>query len=168
MALKDRYFTVAEAAKELGVTRQTISRWIKGGKIAADRVGRVALIEKKELHQFHRKRLSEAAADNIIALVYGKLEEYFREKGYLNADERLKGASKERAIIAAETDGTIRIVNVTEEEIEEAFNYCTEPLAEFLHNFNRAVARQFPALIKGEVTKKRRKTPKRQGGGVLE
>ena len=42
MALKDKYLTISEAAKELGVTRQSISRWIKEGRVTAEKIGRNA------------------------------------------------------------------------------------------------------------------------------
>ena len=59
MSLKDKYCTISEAAKELGVTRQTIYRWIKGGKITVERIGRETLIERAKLNilqqsEFHR------------------------------------------------------------------------------------------------------------------
>jgi len=50
MVLKDKYFTVSEAAKELGVTRQTISRWISTGKIPAEKIGREKLMLKKDVY----------------------------------------------------------------------------------------------------------------------
>lgn len=87
MALKDKYITVSEAAKELGVTRQTISRWIAKKYVPVERVGRVALINKKDLQRYHNRRLSEAAADSIIALYLATAEDYVREKGNINVDK---------------------------------------------------------------------------------
>jgi excisionase family DNA binding protein len=55
MALKDKYFTVSEAAKELGVTRQTISRWISTGKIPAEKIGREKLILKKDIQDAQKR-----------------------------------------------------------------------------------------------------------------
>ncbi len=50
MPLMDSYFTVSQAAKELGVTRKTISRWLVDGKLSAERVGREKLIKKGEVY----------------------------------------------------------------------------------------------------------------------
>jgi excisionase family DNA binding protein len=47
--LKDRYMTISQAAKELGITRQTVSRWIREGKIEAEQVGREKLIGRENL-----------------------------------------------------------------------------------------------------------------------
>ncbi len=52
MALKDEYFTISEAAKELNVTRQTISRWIKQRKIVAEKIGRETLVKKDEIRNY--------------------------------------------------------------------------------------------------------------------
>ena len=49
MALKDDYLTISEAAGYIGVTRQTISRWVKQGKLKAEKVGREVVIHKKDL-----------------------------------------------------------------------------------------------------------------------
>ncbi|MBA7661050.1 hypothetical protein ES703_69062 [subsurface metagenome] len=92
MALKDNYVTITEAAKQLGVTRQTISRWIAKKYVPAERVGRVALIKKKDLHKYHKWRLSEAFADRFIDLYLGTAEDYFREKGRLEEGQHLEFA----------------------------------------------------------------------------
>jgi excisionase family DNA binding protein len=58
MELKEKYCTVSEAAEELGVTRQTVSRWISDGKLVAETIGREKLIDKKQLDQFADIRVS--------------------------------------------------------------------------------------------------------------
>jgi excisionase family DNA binding protein len=50
MPLKDQYMTISQAAKHLGVTRQTVSRWINAGDISAEKVGREKLIPKGEVY----------------------------------------------------------------------------------------------------------------------
>jgi excisionase family DNA binding protein len=75
MALKDEYFTIAEAAKEVGVTRQTISRWIKDNMLSAEKVGRAVLINKKELYEYNEKRLLEEKRISVE----GQLIELIRE-----------------------------------------------------------------------------------------
>ncbi len=59
MVLKDKYITISEAAKEVGVARQTVSRWIREGKIEAEQVGREKLINKKSLARLLQKRIDE-------------------------------------------------------------------------------------------------------------
>ena len=83
MALKDKYFTISEAAKQLGVTRQTISRWVAKGYVPADKIGRETLIKQKDLNKYQNFRLSTDAAKSILALYEAKLEEYLHEKGRL-------------------------------------------------------------------------------------
>lgn len=60
MALKDRYFTVSEAAKKLEVSRQTVYRWIEDNEIPTESVGGVTLIKKKTLNKYMRKKELEA------------------------------------------------------------------------------------------------------------
>ncbi len=52
MAIKDEYFTISETAKELGVTRQTISRWVAKGKITTEKIGRERLIKKEDIEKY--------------------------------------------------------------------------------------------------------------------
>ena len=46
MRIADHFYTLNEAAAELGVVRHTVWRWIKAGKLTAQKVGGVVLIEK--------------------------------------------------------------------------------------------------------------------------
>jgi excisionase family DNA binding protein len=57
MGLKDHYYTVAQAAEELNVTRQTIYRWIKNGILKAETIGRETLIEKAEIFRYRDKKV---------------------------------------------------------------------------------------------------------------
>jgi excisionase family DNA binding protein len=66
MAIKDSYYTVTEAAKKLGVSRQTISRWLASGKIVAESVGREKLIRKSQLKNIHVRFREDTFAKNII------------------------------------------------------------------------------------------------------
>jgi len=70
MALKDNYFTISEAARELNVTRQTISRWVANGRLAGEKIGRETLISRKELFEYQRHQLTDTAAHQIVALMY--------------------------------------------------------------------------------------------------
>ena len=46
--VSDNYFTVNQAAKYLGVSRQTVSRWLKLG-LPHDKVGKMKLIPRAVL-----------------------------------------------------------------------------------------------------------------------
>lgn len=84
MALKDTYYTISEAAKALGVARQTISHWINDGKISAEKVGRAMLIDKQKIHEYNNERL----ADEKRYSTEGQLICFIREKyNYTNEDE---------------------------------------------------------------------------------
>ena len=52
--VRNEYFTLGEAAKELSVSKVTIWRWINTGKIDADRIGREVLIEKSIIERKRR------------------------------------------------------------------------------------------------------------------
>lgn len=49
--ISDHYVTKAEAARKLGVNRLTIWRWIKAGRLPAEKVGREVLIKLDDLSQ---------------------------------------------------------------------------------------------------------------------
>lgn len=84
MALKDKYLTISEASKELTVTRQTISRWIKDGKLPAEKIGRETLIEKQDLDIIRKAKVAETFDD---AILLGFIHE-IRERGkYSKNDE---------------------------------------------------------------------------------
>lgn len=55
--LKDEYLTLGQSAEALKVTRQTIARWIKSGKIKTERVGREVLIHKSELGKYFTEKI---------------------------------------------------------------------------------------------------------------
>ncbi len=83
MALKDKYFTISEAAQEFGVTRQTISRWVASGKIPAQKIGRETLIEKTQLQRYGDDSLSRS----LMAKFASNIIRYLREAyGYTNED----------------------------------------------------------------------------------
>lgn len=84
MALKDTYYTISEAAKAVGVARQTVSHWINDGKISAEKVGRAMLIDKQKLHQYNNERLVEEKHRSTE----GQLICFIREKyDYTDEDE---------------------------------------------------------------------------------
>jgi len=60
MAIKDMYYTVSEAAKELDTSRQTIYRWIANNKIPIEKIGGVVLVEKKAVDEYAADRFTKA------------------------------------------------------------------------------------------------------------
>jgi excisionase family DNA binding protein len=49
MPFREDYLTIAEASKFLGVTRQTVSRWIKDGRFNIEKFGRQILIDEHDV-----------------------------------------------------------------------------------------------------------------------
>jgi excisionase family DNA binding protein len=47
--LRAEYYTLGDAAKAAGVSRVTLWRWIKSGKLTAARMGREVLVEKRAI-----------------------------------------------------------------------------------------------------------------------
>lgn len=73
MALKDKYFTITEAARMAAVTRQTISRWVAEGHLPAEKVGRQVLIDKNDFGQYLMKqnvyRMAAQIIDGVVARI---------------------------------------------------------------------------------------------------
>lgn len=49
MELERTWLSPQEAAEYLGVSRATIYRWVKGGKLTIHKMGKVARIKKQDL-----------------------------------------------------------------------------------------------------------------------
>lgn len=136
MAIKDRYWTISEAAKQFNVTRQTISRWIADGKISVEKVGRETLIKKKDLHQYHRRRLSEAAAESIVDLYLATAEDYCREKGWF------KGAGHFEIGQIDEDDKAKGDIQLSPEQMDEMLSHFRPILEGFLKDFAKDVRKK--------------------------
>ena len=80
MALKDTYFTISEAAEELKVTRQTVSRWIASGILPAEKVGRETLIDKVVIRHYYERRRDEAIADYFVDWTRNSVINHLRRK----------------------------------------------------------------------------------------
>lgn len=50
------YVTHGEARKILGVSRPTMTKWVRDGRVAAYRIGREVLIERAEVERLRRER----------------------------------------------------------------------------------------------------------------
>ena len=47
--IREQVYTITEAARLLGVNRVTIRRWIKTGKLNAENIGGVVLLQKSQV-----------------------------------------------------------------------------------------------------------------------
>jgi excisionase family DNA binding protein len=56
MKIGDYFYTEKQAAKLLGITRITIWRWVRGGKLNAQYIDRIVLIPKCEVELLKVKR----------------------------------------------------------------------------------------------------------------
>lgn len=54
MMLKDHDVNQTQAAEKLGVDRRTINRWIRAGKLEAQRIGNEVLIRRDHLDGIER------------------------------------------------------------------------------------------------------------------
>jgi excisionase family DNA binding protein len=52
MKVEDRLFSIAEVAERLGMSKDTISDWIKAGRLKASRIGRFWRIRERDLEAF--------------------------------------------------------------------------------------------------------------------
>jgi len=149
MALKDKYLTISQAAKELKVTRQTISRWIAKKYVTVERVGRVALIKKEDLYKYHRRKLSEAAADSIIELYTATVADIFREEGRMPPSTHVEFAE----------DGDDNAIQLSDEERAEVSRRLRPILEEMIKELNIKV-KDIPSEDNQQNNKRRRKTTK--------
>lgn len=54
--IKNQYYILEDAAKELQVTDVTVWRWIKLGKLKAEPLGRNVFVLKSEVERLKRER----------------------------------------------------------------------------------------------------------------
>ena len=59
MMIREQVYTITEAARLLGVNRATIRRWVKAGKLDAENIGGVVLLQKSQV-DFVRKQRERA------------------------------------------------------------------------------------------------------------
>lgn len=57
------FLTLGQAARTIGVTRVTLWRWMKAGKIEGYRLGREVFIEKMAVEKLKRSRARGNVAD---------------------------------------------------------------------------------------------------------
>jgi len=142
MALKDSYCTISEAAKDLGGTRQTISRWIRQGKISGEKIGREMLIKKSDLRASQSKRVAYAAADKVMGLMNEEITKYCREKGYIADNEAIEVVGEGHVIIPTRKIDD-RLMKLSRGDWEEINTRCRPKLAELLHDLTQSATSIF-------------------------
>lgn len=65
MSLKEDYLTIFQTSKFLGVTRQTVSRWIKEGKLPIEKIGRQMFIKIEDVLEYQSNILGELIINTI-------------------------------------------------------------------------------------------------------
>ncbi len=58
--IRDYVYTIQEASEVLGVNRETVSRWVKSGKVEGEAVGGVVLLPRWAVEMLKREREEKA------------------------------------------------------------------------------------------------------------
>ena len=66
--LSDRYITITEAALLLSVNRVTIRRWVKQGRLRAERIGKIKLTLRADILAIARERGIDLSAWRMVYL----------------------------------------------------------------------------------------------------
>jgi len=72
----EKQFSTSEVAKMLGISRIAVFKKIKNGRIKAKKIGRIYVIEKKELAQILGQILSKSKKEEIETSVKKMIREY--------------------------------------------------------------------------------------------
>lgn len=159
MAIKDEYFTISEAARELGVTRQTISRWISQDKIKGERIGKETLIKKKDLFDYQQRKLIDAAARQIVALMNRAYTDYCQAKGYIKAVEHVEEVNTNKysdfvELLVEGLDGSTRRFKLSAKENRKVLDRANPKLVKYLEDFSATMKEKAKQLIGGNWPKK--------------
>jgi excisionase family DNA binding protein len=85
--VKDRYLTIPEFAKLLGVSRIAIYNRVRRGKIPATKIGRSYVIRDQTITTILGKRTTRARKKRIDAAVRRTVQEYGEVLKLLGKDE---------------------------------------------------------------------------------
>lgn len=113
--LTDEYITISQAAKAVNVTRQTISRWIKQGKISAEKIGRETLIGKDSLFLLYDEKMKEYFSESINRWIRKAATTYLREKRYVSENSTMiitHQSAKNITILVWEKDSSRIVFNM--------------------------------------------------------
>ena len=121
MSIKDTYYTISEAAKELNVSRQTIYRWIADNKIPTEKVGGIILVEKQPIQKYAVKRGLEFFREMLDGLAIDYLR---RELSYTNEYKikRVANRGDDLVFLVTRQNGTSEKVLVGGAEVAIAMN----------------------------------------------
>ncbi len=139
MALKDKYVTITQAAKQLGVTRQTISRWIVKGRVPGEKIGRETLIKKKDLYKYHIMKLTYAATDSIMELYTATVADVFREEGRMKPGFHVEFPES----------GDDNVIHLSDEEKAKVNSIMKPLLVEILKELDSKVKDNLPKKKQG-------------------
>jgi len=150
MAIKDMYYTVSEAAKELDTSRQTIYRWIANNKIPIEKIGGVVLVEKKAVDEYAADRFTKAMMGMYDRLAFDALRQ---QVGYTDKDhiERVDNEGENLIFLVTHEDGTKEKVSVGNSELSIA-GTATQPLMKM----------KFSDITRKDYTQSSRKRKKRK------
>ena len=139
MALKDNYITITQAAKQLGVTRQTISRWIAKGRVPGEKIGRETLIKKKDLYKYHIMKLTYAATDSIMELYTATVADLFHQEGRMKPGYHVEFPN----------DDDENIIHLSDEEKAKVDSIMKPLLIEILKELDSKVKDYLPKKTQG-------------------
>ena len=63
MSLQEIYVTAGQAATLLQVSRLSVWRWVKSGKLAGERVGKITLISRAEVEELALERQARESVE---------------------------------------------------------------------------------------------------------
>lgn len=109
MALKDRYYTISDVAETVGVTRQTVSRWIKQNKLKAEKIGRESLIERDILFNFLDARPIPQLLDYEMTQAF---KYYFEEKHNIASQDKVDRIGSALEFAITKKDGSRKTILV--------------------------------------------------------
>ncbi len=76
MVRANKYITIPELAKHLGISRIAVYRKVKKGQISAKKIGRVYIISSRQVAQILGEELSEPKKRQIDMAVKKVVQEY--------------------------------------------------------------------------------------------
>lgn len=74
--VKSTFITIPQLAKLLGISRIAVYNQVKGGKIAATRVGRIHVISDQTVREVLRKRVGELDKQRVDRAVQKVIRDY--------------------------------------------------------------------------------------------
>lgn len=73
---EDKYLTIPQVAKMLGISRIAVYKKVKNGQIKADRIGRSYVINHKQIFSFTFKKLTKKDVQELDTAIRKAIKEY--------------------------------------------------------------------------------------------